>query len=134
MTVIETRSTTFRPSRTYVGTLEPWVEAKVGPQMVSRYVDTVLVRPGARPSRRRRRGHPRLPKRQRDQPGSRHAGTSSRGSPGSDFAHEATRLNGLLDGGFVSPNEAEQKAAQSSAEQAQLLATPSAVCSGLRCK
>src|SRR6187431_692717 len=47
VTVVEARSTTFRASRTYVGTLEPWVEAKVGPQMVSAYVDTVLVRPGA---------------------------------------------------------------------------------------
>jgi membrane fusion protein (multidrug efflux system) len=38
-------------------------------------------------------------------------------------AHEAARVQGLLDGGFVSPNEAEQKAAQSAAEHAQLLAT-----------
>jgi RND family efflux transporter MFP subunit len=37
-------------------------------------------------------------------------------------AHEASRLNNLLDGGFVSPNEAEQKTALSAAEQAQLLA------------
>ena len=37
----------YRPSRTYVGTLEPWVQASVGPQLVSAYVDTVLVRPGA---------------------------------------------------------------------------------------
>jgi RND family efflux transporter MFP subunit len=36
------------------------------------------------------------------------------------IAHESARLNSLLDGGFVSPNEAEQKAAQSISEQAQL--------------
>ena len=29
------------------GTIQPWVEAKIGPQLVSAYVDTVLVRPGA---------------------------------------------------------------------------------------
>jgi len=38
------------------------------------------------------------------------------------LANEAYRVHGLLDGGFVSPNEAEQKEAQSSSEQAQLLA------------
>jgi RND family efflux transporter MFP subunit len=35
-------------------------------------------------------------------------------------AHESARLQTLLDGGFVSPNEAEIKSAQSSSEQAQL--------------
>ncbi len=35
-------------------------------------------------------------------------------------AHESARLNSLLDGGFVSPNEAEQKEAQSASEEAQL--------------
>ena len=37
----------FRPSRTYVGTMEAWLSASIGPQLVSAYVDTVLVRPGA---------------------------------------------------------------------------------------
>jgi RND family efflux transporter MFP subunit len=37
--------------------------------------------------------------------------------------HESTRVQGLLDGGFVSPNEAEQKSAQSAEQEAQLLAT-----------
>src|ERR1700742_2446890 len=41
------RATRYRPSRTYVGTLEPWMQANVGPQLVSAYIDTVLVRPGA---------------------------------------------------------------------------------------
>jgi RND family efflux transporter MFP subunit len=39
------------------------------------------------------------------------------------LANEASRTAGLLDGGFVSPNEAEQKVAQSAAELAQLEAT-----------
>ena len=34
----------------------------------------------------------------------------------------ATRVTSMLDGGFVSPNEAEQKSAESAAKQAQLLA------------
>ena len=37
-------------------------------------------------------------------------------------AHESARVQSMLDGGFVSPNEAEQKAAQSASEQAQLAA------------
>src|SRR5690349_10903604 len=47
VTVISAKAATYRPSRTYVGTIEPWIEAKVGPQITSAYVDTVLVRPGA---------------------------------------------------------------------------------------
>src|SRR6185437_13336026 len=47
VTVVEAKAAAFRPRRRYVGTVEPWVEAKVGPQLVSAYVDTVLVRPGA---------------------------------------------------------------------------------------
>ena len=47
VTVVEAKAATFRASRAYVGTLQPWVEANVGPQFVAAYVDTVLVRPGA---------------------------------------------------------------------------------------
>jgi RND family efflux transporter MFP subunit len=38
------------------------------------------------------------------------------------LAHESSRVSSMLDGGFVSPNEVEQKSAQSSAKQAELLA------------
>jgi membrane fusion protein, multidrug efflux system len=44
---VRAQSSSYRPSRTYVGTIRPWVEASVGPQFVAAYVDTVLVRPGA---------------------------------------------------------------------------------------
>lgn len=122
VSVIEVESTTFRGSRNYVGTIEPWVEANVGPQMISAYVDTVLVRPGAVVKK-----------------GAvvatldcRNANASSQAvamqaravaARQEALSHEAARLNGLLDGGFVSPNEVEQKSAQSAAEQAQVLAT-----------
>jgi len=122
VTVVEARSTTFRASRTYVGTLEPWVEAKVGPQMVSAYVDTVLVRPGAIV----KKGDVVATLDCRNANATSQAvAMQARAVEARQeaIAHEATRLNGLLDGGFVSPNEAEQKSAQSSAEQAQLLAT-----------
>ncbi len=52
MSTVLTEETSFRPRRTYVGTFAPWVEASVGPQFISAYVDTVLVRPGAMVKRR----------------------------------------------------------------------------------
>jgi membrane fusion protein, multidrug efflux system len=122
VSVVAARSSSFRGSRHYVGTIEPWVEANIGPQMISAYVDTVLVRPGATVEK-----------------GDviatldcRNANASSRAvamqaraiaARQEAISDEAKRFNGLLDGGFVSPNEAEQKTAQSSAERAQLLAT-----------
>jgi membrane fusion protein (multidrug efflux system) len=122
VTVIEARGTTYRASRTYVGTLEPWVAASVGPQLVSAYVDTVLVRPGAVVKRG-------------DVIATLDCKTASATSQAvamqarsletrqKAVANESARVQGLLDGGFVSPNEAEQKEAQSASEQAQLLAT-----------
>jgi RND family efflux transporter MFP subunit len=119
VTVIAARETTFRQARTYVGTLRPWVEANVGPQFISAYVDTVLVRPGA--VVRRNDVLATLD--------CRNASASSQvvaaearaiDARQQAFAHESARVQSLLDGGFVSPNEAEQKAAQSAAEQAQL--------------
>jgi membrane fusion protein, multidrug efflux system len=119
VTVIVARETTYRETHTYVGTLRPWVEANVGPQFVSAYVDTVLVRPGGRVKR--------------DEVlatlDCRNASASSLAVAAEARAidarqkaisHESVRVNGLLDGGFVSPNEAEQKEAQSASEQAQL--------------
>ena len=46
VTVVTARASSYRPSRRYVGTILPWTEARVGPQLISAYVDTVLVRPG----------------------------------------------------------------------------------------
>jgi hypothetical protein len=46
VTVIEARGSTYRDSRSYVGAVESWIEAEVGPQYISAYVETVVVRPG----------------------------------------------------------------------------------------
>ena len=122
VSVIEARGTTYRAARTYVGTLEPWVAANVGPQLVSAYVDTVLVRPGAVVKKG-------------DVIATLDCKTASATSQAvamqaraletrqKAVANESARVQGLLDGGFVSPNEAEQKEAQSASDQAQLLAT-----------
>jgi membrane fusion protein, multidrug efflux system len=121
VSVVTPEATTFRPSRVYIGTIEPWVEALIGPQLVSAYVDTVLVRPGAVVKK-----------------GDVIATLDCRNASATSQAvamqaraletrqkalsNEASRVRGLLDGGFVSPNEAEQKEAQSASELAQLLA------------
>lgn len=122
VTVIAAKSSTYRPSRMYVGTLEPWVQASVGPQLVSGYVDTVLVRPGAAV----KRGEIVATLDCRNASASQQAVASQARAIDARqraLAHEAARTEGLLDGGFVSPNEAEQKVAQSAAELAQLEAT-----------
>jgi RND family efflux transporter MFP subunit len=122
VTVVAPRETTYRASRTYVGTIEPWVEAKVGPQIVQGFVDTVLVRPGASV----KKGDVLATLDCRNASATSQAvAMQARALEGHQeaLAHEASRVQGLLDGGFVSANEAEQKVAQSASEQAQLLAT-----------
>jgi membrane fusion protein, multidrug efflux system len=119
VTVVAAQEAKFRESRVYIGTLRPWIEAQVGPQFISAYVDTVLVRPGATTKRNEVLATLDC----------RNASASSLAVSAEAraidarqqaVAHESARLNTLLDGGFVSPNEAEQKEAQSAAEEAQL--------------
>jgi RND family efflux transporter MFP subunit len=121
VTVTAVAAATYQPARRYVGTVEPWVQAKLGPQLVSAYVDTVLVRPGDQVKR-----------------GAvlatldcRNASAVEQGvaaqaravaAQQTASASEAARLGGLLDGGFVSQNEVEQKRADSVSKEAQLLA------------
>ncbi len=119
VTVVRAKAAMYRPTRTYVGTLQPWVQANVGPQLVSAYVDTVLVRPGATV----KRGEVIATLDCREASASTKAiEARARALDARQQAveHEATRTQGLLDGGFVSPNEAEQKTAQSASEAAQV--------------
>jgi membrane fusion protein (multidrug efflux system) len=120
VTIMEAKAATYRATRMYVGTLEPWVAANVGPQFISAYVDTVLVRPGA------------VVKRNdvlatldcRNASATNQAVSMEARAIDSQqraIADEAARLRSLLDGGFVSPNESEQKTAMSEAQEAQLL-------------
>ena len=121
VTVIEPKATTYRPSRTYVGTIDPWVQANVGPQLVGAYVDTGLVRPGAVV----KKGDVVATLDCRNASAvSQAVAMQARSLEASQtaMATEASRVRGLLDGGFVSANEAEQKEAQSASQQAQLLA------------
>ncbi len=121
VTVTTARATTYQPSRTYVGTLEPWLTASVGPQLVSAYIDTVLVRPGAVVTR----GEVLATLDCRDASAASQAvAMTARAIDARQkaLASEAARVQGLLAGNFVSSNEAEQKSAASAAEAAELLA------------
>lgn len=119
VTFTRTQAGQYRPHRVYVSTFEPWVSANVGPQLVSAYVDTVLVRPGAHV----RHGEILATL------DCRNASASSRAvamqaraldARQQAVAHESARTQGMLGGGFVSANEAERIQAQSAAQMAEL--------------
>jgi len=119
VTVVRAQAVMYRPTRTYVGTLQPWVQANIGPQLVSAYVATVLVRPGATV----KKGEVIATLDCREASASTkavEARARALDAHQKAIAHEAARTQGLLNGGYVSPNEAEQKSAQSTSELAQL--------------
>ena len=119
VTVTVARATPYQPSRTYVGTLAPWLAASVGPQLVSAYIDTVLVRPGSVV----KRGEVLATLDCRDASAANQAVAGAARAIDARqkaLASESARVQGLLAGKFVSPNEAEQKSAASAAEAAEL--------------
>ncbi len=119
VTVIAAVAHAYQPSRSYVGTLEPWLAASIGPQLVSAYIDTVLVRPGAVV----KRGDVLATLDCRDASAANQAvAMAARAIDARQkaLASESARVQGLLAGNFVSPNEAEQKSAASAAEAAEL--------------
>jgi RND family efflux transporter MFP subunit len=121
VTVVAARAEKYQGSRIYVGTIEPWLSANVGPQLVSAYVDTVLVRPGASV----KHGEVLATLDCRDASAASQAvAAEARALDARQkaIASEAARLRTLLAKNFVSANEAEQKTAQSAAEEAQLQA------------
>ncbi len=122
VTVVPARSAPYRETRTYVGAVEPWVEANVGPQYISAYILTVQVRPGDAVKRGEILAtldcsNPTAATRAVEMQA---RAAAARGSAAAD---EAARLKTMLKGGFVAPNEVEQKDAVSMAEAALLLET-----------
>jgi membrane fusion protein (multidrug efflux system) len=122
VTVVVARAASYRPSRRYVGTILPWSEARVGPQLISAYVDTVLVRPGDVVKRGQVIATLDC----------RNASASSRAvamqaraiqTEQEAIAHESARVAELKEGGFASPNEIERHAADSAAKQAEVMET-----------
>ncbi|HLK92902.1 MAG TPA: efflux RND transporter periplasmic adaptor subunit [Polyangia bacterium] len=122
VTVIEARATTYADSRDYVGAVESWIEASVGPQYISAYVSTVLVRPGDAVRRNQVLAtldcaHPTAQSRAMEMQ-ARAIDERQRA-----LADEAVRERSMLGGGFIAPNQVEQSSAQSSSEKARLLET-----------
>ncbi len=119
VSTVAARAGSYRQVSRYIATIEPWVEARVGPQLVSAYVDEVLVRPGA--PVKRGQVIARLDCRNAAEE-SKAIAAQSRAVEARHqaVAHEAARVGELLGGGFVSPNEAEQKAAESASKEAEL--------------
>lgn len=121
VTVVVAKTSTYRASNRYIATIEPWLTARVGPQLVSAYVDTVIYRPGA--SVKKNDVLATL-----DCKSVSAASTSvamaakALESQEVALAKEAARLNAMLDGGFVSANEAEKKQAEAATQQAEILA------------
>lgn len=122
VTAVSARLTLFTPTHRYVGTILPWVEAKVGPQFVSAYVDTVLVRPGDRVRRGQVIGTLDC----------RNASAASKAiamqaraiaSQQQAISDEASRIAQLEHGGFASANDIEKKRADSASKEAELMST-----------
>ena len=122
VTVVEARPAQYRPFRRYIGTIEPWVEAKIGPQLISGYVDTVLVRPGDAV----KRGQVIATLDCRNASASSKAVAMQARAIQAEqeaIAHEASRVAELKEGGFASPNEIEKHAADSASKAAELMET-----------
>jgi RND family efflux transporter MFP subunit len=112
------KSEPFQPTRSYVGTILPWIESSVGPQYVSAYTGTVLVRPGATV----KRGEVLATLDCRDASAqSKQTAAQARAIAEKQSAveHEAARLKQLTQGGFASDNEVEQLQARAASEQAE---------------
>jgi len=119
VTVISASETTFRDSHKYVGTLRPWIEANVGPQYISVYVDTVLVRPGATVQR----GEVLATldcKNASAQSVAVAAEARAIDARQRAVSDETARMKTLLDGGFIDPNSVEIKQAEAASEEAKL--------------
>jgi RND family efflux transporter MFP subunit len=122
VTVVTARAAQYRASRRYVGTIMPWVEARIGPQLISGYVDTVLVRPGDLV----KRGQVIATLDCRNASASSKAVSMQARAIQTEqeaLSHEAARVAELKDGGFASPNEIEKRAAQSASKEAELMET-----------
>ena len=122
VTVVEARAAKYRASRRYVGTIQPWLEARVGPQLIAGYVDTVLVRPGDTV----RKGQIIATLDCRNASASSKAVAMQARALQTEqeaLAHESARVAELKEGGFASPNEIENRAASSASKEAELMET-----------
>jgi RND family efflux transporter MFP subunit len=121
VSAVVAQKATYQPSQRYVGVVEPWVEAKVGPQLVAAYVDTVLVRPGDAVAR----GAVIATLDCRDVSAANQAVAAQARAIAAQqqaSASEAQRTSSLLAGKYVSQNEVDQKQADALSKSAQVVA------------
>lgn len=119
VSVVPAQPASYRPSHTYVGSLDPWALARVGPQYVSAYVSTVLVRPGD--ILKAGQVLATLDCRSSSAASKAVAATAkSMAERQQALEHQVARMRQMLAGGFASTNEVEQMTARSSAETAEL--------------
>ena len=121
VTVMAAQSTTFRPSKRYVATIAPWLEAKIGPQLVSAYVDTVIYRPGAVVNKGAVLATLDCKSVNAEQQSVAMAAKALEAKEVA-IAAEAARLHAMLDGGFVPINDVQKKEAEAAQQQADILA------------
>jgi RND family efflux transporter MFP subunit len=117
--VVPAQRASYRATRVYGGAFASWLEAGIGPQFLSAYVDTVLVRPGAVVSK----GEVLATLDCRNANATTQAvamGARAIAARQKAVEDEAAREQTMLDGGFVSPVEVEQKTASSAAQLAEL--------------
>lgn len=119
VTAVVATAASYRASRMYVGTLQPWVSASIGPQLVSAYIDTVLVRPGTVVKKNEVLATLDC---KSASAGSQAVAASARALDArlKALSDESARYKGLLDGGFVATNEVEQRVAATSAQSAEV--------------
>jgi RND family efflux transporter MFP subunit len=120
VTVELARTALYRDSRAYVGSVDSWIEANVGPQYISAYIETVTVRPGDVVTRGQvlatldcssPAAASRAVAMQVDAVGARQRAS----------ADKAARETLLLAGGFIAPNEVEESTALSASQHAEVL-------------
>jgi RND family efflux transporter MFP subunit len=119
--VITAQATQYRPTRRYVGTIAPWLEARIGPQFTAAYVDTVLLRPGEGVTRGQVLATLEC-KSASAQSKAMQLQARAMSATQEALANEAGRLSGLLQGGYASENEVERRNAESKSKQAELMA------------
>ncbi len=115
VTVTKAKAGTFRAVHEYVGTTDSWNAAKVGPQYVSAYVSTVLVRPGAVV----KRGQVLATLDCRNASASSReiaARAQSLAERQAANEHQAARIKEMAENNFASKDEAEQIKAKAAAE------------------
>lgn len=119
VSTVRAKTAPYRPTRRFVGTVEPWLSAHVGPQMTSAYVGTVLVRPGDHVTRgevlatldckQANLNSTALAARARSLEEKQKA-----------VASEAARTEQLSKGGFVAENDLDRQRAQIASNGAQI--------------